>query len=315
MQALVTGGAGFIGSNLVDRLLAEGHSVDVVDNLSTGSLANLADARADRSNDAHVPPTRHPRARARRPHRAAQARGRVPPRRAGRRARVGGPTPCSTPRSTSSAASTCSRGPRRRAAARSCSRRAAARSTATSSRATCPSRRPPAAAALALRRRQEGRSATTSRLPRAPRARVHRARPRQRLRPAPGPARRGRRRRDLRRHGCWPASRARSSATATQTRDYVFVDDVVDAFVRAGRQGRRAADQHRHRSRDVGERALRDDGPRRRRRAIRRVHAPARPGELQRSCLDPGRAEIHLGWKPWTTSEQGTTAVLDWLRG
>ena len=43
---LVTGGAGFIGSTLVDRLLAEGHTVDVVDDLSTGSLANLADARA-----------------------------------------------------------------------------------------------------------------------------------------------------------------------------------------------------------------------------------------------------------------------------
>lgn len=45
MDVLVTGGAGFIGSNLVDRLLAEGHHVDVVDDLSTGSLANLAAAR------------------------------------------------------------------------------------------------------------------------------------------------------------------------------------------------------------------------------------------------------------------------------
>src|SRR6516162_444102 len=46
MNTLVTGGAGFIGSTLVDRLLAEGHRVDVVDDLSTGTLANLADARA-----------------------------------------------------------------------------------------------------------------------------------------------------------------------------------------------------------------------------------------------------------------------------
>jgi UDP-glucose 4-epimerase len=46
VRALVTGGAGFIGSTLVDRLLAEGHAVDVIDDLSSGSLANLAAARA-----------------------------------------------------------------------------------------------------------------------------------------------------------------------------------------------------------------------------------------------------------------------------
>jgi len=47
VHTLVTGGAGFIGSALVERLLAEGHTVDVVDNLSTGSLQHLADARAE----------------------------------------------------------------------------------------------------------------------------------------------------------------------------------------------------------------------------------------------------------------------------
>ena len=42
---LVCGGAGFIGSHLVDRLISDGHSVEVVDDLSVGSLANLASAR------------------------------------------------------------------------------------------------------------------------------------------------------------------------------------------------------------------------------------------------------------------------------
>jgi len=41
MRCLVTGGAGFIGSNLVDALLARGDAVTVVDNLSTGRIGNL----------------------------------------------------------------------------------------------------------------------------------------------------------------------------------------------------------------------------------------------------------------------------------
>jgi UDP-glucose 4-epimerase len=42
---LVTGGAGFVGSHLCDRLLAEGHRVVAVDDLSTGRIANLTEAR------------------------------------------------------------------------------------------------------------------------------------------------------------------------------------------------------------------------------------------------------------------------------
>jgi UDP-glucose 4-epimerase len=45
VRVLVTGGAGFIGSHLVDRLAAEGHQVRVVDNLSSGRLENLAHRR------------------------------------------------------------------------------------------------------------------------------------------------------------------------------------------------------------------------------------------------------------------------------
>ena len=42
MRILITGGAGFIGSHLCDRLLADGHDVVVMDNLSTGSADNIA---------------------------------------------------------------------------------------------------------------------------------------------------------------------------------------------------------------------------------------------------------------------------------
>lgn len=45
MKAIVTGGAGFIGSNLVDKLVAEGLDVTVLDNLSTGQLKNLENSK------------------------------------------------------------------------------------------------------------------------------------------------------------------------------------------------------------------------------------------------------------------------------
>ncbi|HEV8296662.1 MAG TPA: NAD-dependent epimerase/dehydratase family protein [Acidimicrobiales bacterium] len=53
MITVVTGGAGFIGSTLVDRLLAAGHTVHVVDDFSTGSHANLADSRAAHGDRLH----------------------------------------------------------------------------------------------------------------------------------------------------------------------------------------------------------------------------------------------------------------------
>ena len=84
---LVTGGAGFIGSHLADRLLAEGHRVISVDDLTTGRIANLAEARGygkeftffnmDVRADGVQSAVR-----------AAPAGGRVPPRGAVRRAPV-----------------------------------------------------------------------------------------------------------------------------------------------------------------------------------------------------------------------------------
>ncbi|MBN2312548.1 MAG: GDP-mannose 4,6-dehydratase [Sedimentisphaerales bacterium] len=48
MRALVTGGAGFIGSHLTERLLRDGHHVSVIDNLSTGSLKNIEHLKGHR---------------------------------------------------------------------------------------------------------------------------------------------------------------------------------------------------------------------------------------------------------------------------
>ena len=64
MRVLITGGAGFLGSHLVDRFLSEGHEVIVLDNLITGSLNNIADyfgnerfqfIKHDVTNYIHVP--------------------------------------------------------------------------------------------------------------------------------------------------------------------------------------------------------------------------------------------------------------------
>ena len=99
-----------------------------------------------------------------------------------------------------------------------------------------------------------------------------------------------------------------------QTRDFVFVDDVVDAFARAADKGGgllfnigTGQETSVQRLYDVMAAAAGVDDP--------PEYAPARPGELQRSSLDPSRAGIHLKWKPWTTIEEGAAAVLRWFSG
>ena len=99
----------------------------------------------------------------------------------------------------------------------------------------------------------------------------------------------------------------------SDTRDYVFVDDVVDAFVRATEKGggllmnigtgveTSVLDLYDAVARLTGY----PEPPNR---------APARAGELARSALDPGRAAIHLGWKPWTPLDDGLALTVDWFR-
>lgn len=100
----------------------------------------------------------------------------------------------------------------------------------------------------------------------------------------------------------------------TDTRDYVYVDDVVDAFVRAGGDvgdGQRfnigtgtetsTRELHTVIARAAG--AL--DEP---------EFAPPRLGDLRRSCLDISRAAAVLGWRPKVAFEDGAARTVEYFR-
>jgi UDP-glucose 4-epimerase len=312
VQVLVTGGAGFIGSTLVDRLLAEGHSVDVVDDLSSGSLANLAAARAtaghalsfhqiDVSSAELVELVVH-----RRPevvfHLAAQADVRVSVRQPVFDAEV---NIVGTLRVLEGA----------RAAGASRVVFAASGGTlygeveedelpVRESHAHHPLSPYGVSKKAAIDYLVAYRELHAVEFCALALANVY------------GP------RQDP--HGeagvvAIFADRLLSGepvtifGDGTQTRDFVYVDDVVDAFVRASsRGGGLVMNIGTGRELSVNELAAvmgatagADMSP---------VHAPARTGELRRNALDPGRAGIHLGWVPWTPIEDGVRAVLDHVR-
>jgi UDP-glucose 4-epimerase len=313
MRALVTGGAGFIGSTLVDRLLAEGHAVDVVDDLSSGSLTNLAEARASRDHEItfHQIDIRDAGVTdliaRRRPevvfHLAAQADVRVSvarpvfdaevnilgslhilegARQAGSRKVVfassggtiyGEPAPGDLPVKESHQQ-------------HPISPYGVAKKVVTDY--------------LVAYRELHSLEFTSLAL-----ANVY------------GP------RQDP--HGeagvvAIFAGLLLDGAPCTvygdgeQTRDFVYVDDVVDAFVRAADRGTgllcnigTGVETSVNQLYTVMAAAAGVADPPR--------HAPARPGELARSALDPGRAALHLGWSPWTSIEEGTAEVIRWFRG
>ncbi len=96
----------------------------------------------------------------------------------------------------------------------------------------------------------------------------------------------------------------------SQTRDFVFVDDVVDAFVRAVGKGGglivnvgTSLETSVQQLYDVMAKLTGFREPAR--------YEPARTGELQRSAVDVGKAEIHLGWTPFTGLEEGLARTLE----
>jgi UDP-glucose 4-epimerase len=100
----------------------------------------------------------------------------------------------------------------------------------------------------------------------------------------------------------------------SQTRDFVYVDDVVDAFIRAVEKGSglvlnigTGVETSVQQLFDAMARltGFRDPAQ----------YAPPRAGELARSALDPGRAGIHIGWKPFTALDEGLARTLEHFKG
>lgn len=312
MRTMVTGGAGFIGSNLVDRLLAEGHAVDVVDDLSSGSLANLADARAGHGHTCsfHRLDIRSPdlvELMGRRApevvfHLAAQADVRVSVARPVFDADVNvlgtvqvlqGALAAGSTRVVFAASGGTLYGEvdaddlpvRESHPQRPASPYGVSKKSAIDYLVCYRELHALEFSALALgnvygpRQDPHGEAGVVAifaeRLGRGEALTVF--------------------------------------GDGEQTRDFVYVDDVVDAFVRAsGRGGGLVCNVGTGRETSVNElvRAMQEASG----TPVAVHHAPARVGELRRSALDPERAAIHLGWRPWTELATGVGAVLAHVR-
>lgn len=98
-----------------------------------------------------------------------------------------------------------------------------------------------------------------------------------------------------------------------QTRDFVFVGDVVDAFMRALEPGASGV-FNIGTSLETNVIELLHACAKVVGREVEPRFAPARDGELQRSCVDYARARTVMGWTPDTALSDGLAATADWVR-
>jgi UDP-glucose 4-epimerase len=309
-HALVTGGAGFIGSTLVDRLLAEGHSVDVVDNLSTGSLANLAEARAMGAGRFHfhqldVRSADVVRLMERRKpevvyHLAAQADVRVSVKDPVFDADVNVLGSLRVLEGARAAKS-------RKVVFASSGGTIYGDATELPIKESAPQH---PLSPYGVAKKAVGDYLFAYRelhgLEYAALALANVYGPRQDPNGEAGVV-------AIFAGKLLAGEPCLIYGDGKQTRDFVYVDDVVDAFSRAAERGSgllcnigtgqetSVNDLYAAMANNAGVKAP-------------AIYAPARPGELQRSVLDPTRASIHLGWKAWTTLQEGTAAVLAWAQ-
>ena len=301
MRALVTGGAGFIGSHVVDALVERGDDVWVLDNLASGRRENVSegsrlveadvrDADAVASAFAEAKPETCF-------HLAAQADVRVSIAEPAFDAEVNVIGTVNVLE-----------------AARAHEAKVVFSSTGGAIYGECDgpadedSPRLPLAPYGTSKLAGEEYLGTWSRLYGA---RPRRSSLRERLRAEAGPARRGGRRCDLLR-----ADRERPGAAhlrgRRQTRDYVFVADVVAATLAAasGPEGVYNVGTGTETSvLELAEGCKRASGV-----DAEIVFDPPRLGELSRSVLDPSRAEAVLGWRPATSLDAGLEATWNFVR-
>jgi UDP-glucose 4-epimerase len=309
-RALVTGGAGFIGSTLVDRLLAEGHTVDVVDNLSTGTLANLAEARSAGAGcfnfhqlDVRSQDLLGLMARCKPEvvfHLAAQADVRVSVADPVRDAEVNVLGSLRVLEGARAAGS-------RKVVFASSGGTIYGEPEHLPVKESHPQRplSPYGVAKKAVGdylhayRELHGLEYTALAL-----ANIYG--PRQDPNGEAGVV-------AIFAGKLLAGEPCLIYGDGEQTRDFLYVDDVVDAFSRAGERGSgllcNIGTGTETSVNEIYAALARGAGV-----SQSPLYAPARLGELQRISLDPERAAIHLGWKSWTSLDKGTSAVIEWLR-